>query len=229
VLVEGNVIGVRDSPEVGKRWSVSFEVSPASDGMPLLDEYGEVVGMVVRGSLLPGSESLDALQFRPSNLMRAGGSPNEILVEPMESIHLPSEQAGAVTLASLKEAGSFTPPLAGQENIETADIGTSIEKKGSYPVVDGEKFEFSRHDGEVAVLVVWTPKGKIRSDVSLEIYGLDDQEVSRAKPSPMKLGLGQRKVTSWRVDISTLPPATYRLDVLLGGVPAWRTYFRIVP
>ena len=229
VLIDGNVIGVRDWPEVGKRWSVSFEVSPRADGMPLLDEYGEAAGIVVRGSLLPGSVSLDALHFRPTNLLQAGGTVNEILVEPMDSIHLPSEQAGAVTLASLKEGGSFTPPLAGDENVETADIGTSVEKKGVYPVVNGEKFEFSRHDGDVAAFVVWAPKGKIRSDVSFGIYGLDNREVIRTKPAPMKSGPGQRKFTSWRVDISTLPPATYRLDVLLGGVPAWRTYFRVVP
>jgi len=34
-------------------------------------------------------------------------------------------------------------------------------------------------------------------------------------------------VTTWEMNVASLPPGTYRVDVWLGDAPAWRSFFRI--
>ena len=229
VIVDGNVIGRRKLPQLGDRLSLSFGVAPRADGSPLLNEYGEYIGMVVRGSLLPGSASLDVVKWGyPTNIFRPGGSFSETLAVPVEAIPVPPGDVKPKALGELAEAGQFTPPLVGYRNIERGTLALYVKSNGSYPDAVNEKFEFSQHDREMAVLVVWAAAEKIKGEAVMHIFSLDNHALFSTKPFKINLGRGQKSASVWKVALAKVPPATYRLDVNLGTNPVWRTFFRVV-
>ena len=53
-------------------------------------------------------------------------------------------------------------------------------------------------------------------------------EIGRGESTRLKLRPGQLFFSTWTFDVAGLTPGTYRVDLMLDDVPAWRGYVRIV-
>jgi hypothetical protein len=62
----------------------------------------------------------------------------------------------------------------------------------------------------------------------IRVYDLSGRLLIESKPS--KLDLKPRPAptyTWWQADISSLKPAIYRVDVIVGLSPIWRAFFKV--
>jgi len=229
-IVEGNIVGKRSFPDSGERLNLSFSLLPQASGSPLFNEYGEVIGLVVRHSLLPGSVSLKGVgPGFPMNLFRPG-APLQVqaaLAVPI-SVVPPSAQASVTPLNELARRGQFTPPLAAYREIILGSVARQVDRKRTFAEPVDESFEFSRRDPQVVVYVLFDPKEKLRTTAIWQLYDLDNRWLGASKPATVKLDPGRVLFCSWNIVITSLPPGTYRVDVALGPDPVWRTFFRVV-
>jgi hypothetical protein len=51
--------------------------------------------------------------------------------------------------------------------------------------------------------------------------------MSESKPRDVSLSPGKFAATMWEIPAATMPPGTYRFDLVLNGKTAWRDFFRI--
>jgi len=135
-----------------------------------------------------------------------------------------------VTLQTLFERGEFMQPLVENEHIGQALLLRDIddEKLGSGLAPIAGESEFSRAVGIVVVFVYWNPLAEIDTDYWLELYDLDNRRLFQGGPQRLKLKAYTRSHTVWRLSIGSLPPATYRADLLVGGQAAWRGFFKVM-
>ncbi|MBI3670091.1 MAG: trypsin-like peptidase domain-containing protein [Acidobacteria bacterium] len=228
VIVDVGITGQNSSPEAGERLNLSIYPSQRAIGGPLLNEFGEVIG-VVGGSLLPGASSLAGTRFGyPTNILGVAGIFRGILAVPITLIPAPTAGAVSTTLAELAQRGQFVAPLTGSRNVLHGTLARRVERKGPVPQPVDEKFDFTRRDTELAVFLNWNSKEKIKSTATLQLYDLNNRLLARGKPLKIDLRPNQTMFSTWQVPIANLPPATYRVDILLGEDPVWRSYFRIV-
>jgi hypothetical protein len=230
-IVDGTITGTHNFPDFGQRLHLSFSTTQKASGSPVLNDYGEVIGVIVHGSLLPGSQFLGITRGAyPGNLV-ATGSPyrlDTVLAVPINAIQIPTDGRPARSLDELERAGQLISPLQLNRNIWRGTVARKVERQGAMAEPVDEKFEYPRRDGQVAVLVSWQAKEKIKSQYSFRLYDIDNRLVSEGKPAKLNLDTGRNVDTWWQLDISKLPAGLYRLDIILGSNPAWRTFFRII-
>jgi hypothetical protein len=77
------------------------------------------------------------------------------------------------------------------------------------------------------VLVTWDPKAKLKSTAMLKLYNNENRLIGATPPVKANLAKGQVAFTSWNFAIGSLTLGFYRVDVVLGASPVWRTFFRI--
>lgn len=227
IIVDTNLTGQHSFPRAGERWNVSTPPGRQGIGSALLDEYGEVIG-VLGGALIPGARSTESFRFGYASSV---GSELRLLTGIkavlINLVSLPPANATSVSLEELARRGLFVLPLARSQNILYGTMARQWLTKGSYPQPVDEKFEFSRGDGEAAVLLTWSPKEKIKGLLSLGLYDLDNRLLSESKPKKIDLQPGRGDFSAWKFPISSLSPGIYRLDVALDGAPIWRAFFQI--
>ena len=90
-----------------------------------------------------------------------------------------------------------------------------------------QRFVFSRREGQASVFVQWNPQEKKDALSRYEIYDADYRLTGKSEPSKLKLRRGELFFSAWTFGIERLPPAVYRVDLLLGEAPIWRGYLRI--
>ena len=217
-VTAGDVVGVNDYPEIGKRLSVSLYNGGASPGAPVLDEFGRLLGVVSAG-LFPGAESAI---MRMADL----GAPSHTLVVPLAALAV-SSAAPAVPLAELASRGLFTPAVRRSRDVMSAGFAASILRDGARTQPVEQKTEFSVTEKAVTTFVNWDPKGKIKSAVILRVYAFDNKQLGETKPLKVNLSPGSLTMSSWQFAV---PPTegVYRVDVFLDADVAWRGYFRVV-
>lgn len=222
-----NISGTHDYPSAGQRMLLAFMASPKAAGSPLLNEYGEVIG-VIAGSTIPGSSSL--LQERTgyfSGLVRVRNGPDTVAV-PIELVKMPAAVLVASTFAELKQRGQFVPPLIGSELVEQGTLALRLDNRANVtPMALDEKYEFTQKDQQFYVFIMWTPKEKRNTTTKIQIYDLDNNLLSDGKPTKLNMKPSQVAYTSWQLTIRVFRPGTYRIDVTLGDEPAWRTFFSV--
>lgn len=228
-IVDGNITGERNAIPLGDRLDLSFAMQSLADGSPIVNEYGEVVGVYVRRSLLPGSASLDVLSLGfPLNIFGHRVPTQERLAVPISLVRMPTADVHTSSFSELAAAQQFTPPLARYRNVSRGTIAARIEREGSLEEPADEKFEFSRQEGRMVVFIDWDPEEKIKSNAVLDIYDFSNRLRMTSKPAKIRLSKGQRSSTAWTLDISHMQTETYRVDVVLGADPVWRSFFKLV-
>lgn len=229
-IVDGNIVGKRTFPEFGQRLNLSFSLQTLANGSPLLNEFGEVIAIVVRHSLLPGSASVDVLrQGYPLNLF-GGGAPfsaQAALAVPMGVVASPSDEKPLTLLAELARTGHFTEPLVSFREIIRGTLATGVDNKGVQPTPVDEKFEFSRRQNELSVYLEWYPREKVKSIAYCRLYDIDNRMLTTSKPAKLNFNAGRMYINTWTLGIGSLPVGIYRVDVVIDASPVWRTYFRI--
>lgn len=222
------ITGSQKSSKGGDRISVSWTGGPLTFGSPLLDQYGQVIG-VLGGSLVPGIESLSrpgGRQYMQSGALPPGlGAP---LVVPIGAVPEQFESAQPASLSALAAQGLFVMPVSRDTQVLSGILCTNYQQLGRVALSALDpRFEFSRAKDMLAVVITWTPDKKVKSTVQFQIYDLDNHLVEQTRPAKIDL---QPQVTAYsgiKLPVSSLQPGMYRIDLLLGDSPEWREFFRV--
>jgi hypothetical protein len=224
-LAETELVGAQEYPAAGRRLAISYAPSAAAIGGPLLNEYGQVIG-VVGGSMLPGASTLQALRFGYSaSLLKITGVLGGVLGVPIDLVSLAPPRR--IALAEMARGGQFTPLLSQHEEVMSGLMCRQIDHKSAFGRAVGEGVEFRRRDTEIYVQVTWEPKSKRKGQGVLEVYDLENRAIFRSAPGKMNLEQGKILTTEWKLALNSLAPGIYRVDVLLDGEAAWRTFIKI--
>lgn len=229
IILDGNIVGKNTLPRAGDRLNLNFHVEPEAIGSPLLNKYGEVIGVVSRGGALPGIGSLRALRLSyPGNLFGTRGRYTRVVAVPANLLSAPPADASVRRLDELARTAQFVSPLVGSHNISRGTVTRRIKKEGFYVRPIDERFEYSRDEGKIAVLLSWNPLEKRKGRTFLRVYDLDNQLRAESKPRKTNLKPGKVFDSWWELSTAQFPLGTYRVDVIFGSDPIWRSFFRIV-
>lgn len=225
VLVETSLIGKQNLGPAGDRLNIGDTANRRAMGSPLLNEYGEVVGLL-GGSLLPGAAFLEDVAFgaRSNSL----GSPSRgSFAVPIKLVD--ESTSTGTTIEALAKSGNFTPALVSTEAVLNGTLARTVNKKVDPPQVIDSKTEFSRANPEGVVFITWLPKEKRKGQPSLRLYDLDNHLISETL-NKKKITVTPNKLSYslWEINLTDLRPGIYRFDVLLDGDFVWRTFFRMV-
>jgi len=216
IITEANIVGQEQgAPE---RFRVG---APIATGSPLLDDRGDLVGLAFGGGT---DESLGPAMMTTG--LGAVRIPFGNLVLPAH--RLPTASAARNTLADLARRGEFMAPLAaGKRHVISGVFAGRIERGGVVPVPVDQKFVFSRRERQASVFVQWDPKERKDVLTWFEVYDADYKKIGQGEPTKLKMRAGQLFFSSWTFNIGGLPPATYRVDMILDGAPVWRGFVRV--
>lgn len=226
VLIETSLIGKQNlgSP-AGERLNVADTSNKRAIGSPLLNEYGEVIGLI-GGSLIPGSAFIEDLAFgaRSNSL---GMTSRGMFAVPIGLVN--DSSGGATTIDGLAKSGQFMPALVSTQSVLSGVLARTINKKTSPPEPIEERIEFLRANAQGVLLLTWMAREKRKGKPSLRLYDLDNNLISES-PNKKKITVEPNKLSysTWEFNLGTLQPGIYRFDVLLEGDFVWRTFFRIV-
>jgi S1-C subfamily serine protease len=228
VLSEVKIIGKNTFPTAGDRLNLSNSMTAKAVGAPLLNVYGEVVG-ILEGGLNPGINQGNSNEvylldgFQPTDRTSGG------MAVPVSMVNL--TQTTPYAMENLIRDGVSFPPLVAGRHVSYIQFTHRIDRSSGNPWPADYATQFSRRDGKMAIFVTWDPKAEIKGLVSFQIYSRDNKPlVLSQKIKDAKVGLkpGKRVATCWQIDISDVPVGIYRVDVLLNDEPASRAFFRIV-
>ncbi|HXG64789.1 MAG TPA: hypothetical protein VNO70_06755, partial [Blastocatellia bacterium] len=183
----------------------------------------------IGGSLIPGAAFLEEIGFaNPTSLSHLGSPVRGALAVPITLLPDPAPNAPATTVDELAQSGQFTPPLVGAGNVMSATLSRSVDQKMGYPQPIDQRGEFSRRDGQAALILTWYPKEKRKGIPAVRLYDLDNRVISESKGKGITLKPNKLFYSTWQLNLGGLPPGVYRLDILLDADPVWRIFFRMV-
>ena len=189
VIVPMDIIGKNQFPGAGDRLNVT---GGGAVGAPLLDEYGEVIG-VMGGSLLPGASSLDGVRFGYSTGALLRGAYRGELAVPLPMVNLSGARQS--TLEGLLKTGESTPPLEAHEHVISGTLSRDVDRgKGLQNPID-ERYEYLPRDLQCYVLLGMNPKEKRDTMVTLRVFDIDNHPLGTSKPS--KLSCARTSTCPW--------------------------------
>lgn len=225
VLVETSLIGKQNLGVAGDRLNIGDTPNRRAVGSPVLNEFGDVIGLVGAG-LIPGAAFLEDMAFGARN--NALGSPSRgALAVPISLVDESSASSG--TIEGLASSGQFIPALVGSQSALSGVLARTVNRKTDPPQPIEQKSEFSRADNQGVLLVTWLADEKRKGRPSLRLYDLDNHLINEA-PNKKKITVNPNKLSysTWDLTFANLPAGIYRLDVLLEGDVVWRTFFRMI-
>lgn len=228
-LTDGSITGKNSFAKAGERLLVASAATPQSVGGPLLNEFGEFVGMIA-GDIAPGGESMKLLVLTSGGPSHMQGLDMEVtaLAAPLSLLPVPSQHMQPTSLAEINAAGEFLPLVQTSNLIGMATFTSYMEKDPDRPLfVRNYHDVFSRKENKASVYVSWSPREKKKVKVTLRLFDLDNRLISEAKDREISLAPGKFAASAWDVTVSTMPAGLYRTDLLLNGATIWRGFFRI--
>ena len=226
-IVDTNLTGNNSYPSAGERLLVPYPIGSETAGSPLLNEYGEVIGVMVLHTI-PGASSLSTGKYFSYSNFALSKNFSQGLALPISLVPELTADASETPMADLLQNGMFIPPLVGSENVAQGELALRVEnRQGSSPFPVQERFEFGHKDGKFAAFIMWNPKEKLNTQTLLRLYDLNNRLLFEAKPAKLTLRPNQVTYSTWQVVIEKVPVGKYRIDILLGSQPAWRTFFSV--
>jgi hypothetical protein len=135
-VTSAEVVGVNDYPGTGRRLSISLLNGGATPGAPVVNEYGELIGVVSEG-LNPGVDTvvvrMGSLTDLPPTLVIPATAFANINGTPM-------------TLADLAGKGVFTPRVVMARHVLSGGFASKILRDGGRTQPVDQKTEFSAQD-----------------------------------------------------------------------------------
>jgi hypothetical protein len=218
VIGQAQVAGRRD---VSSGRSLLRLSDTFAGGSPVLDGQCRLLGVVVADSVpsWPGPP-LDGLHHQAGPVDGAAVVPYELL--------LPARGASPVTLADMMNQGIFMRPLSAERRLVVSGVfAARLARVNAVMWPVDQAWAFSRSTGSVVAYVQWDSTQQRDAMTSFEVFDLENQVVGRSGSAELKLRPGRPMYSSWTFSIQTLPPGTYRVDLLLDGSPVWRAYLEI--
>lgn len=228
IIADGTIVGQNAYPRSGQRLNFVSVPSRATVGSPLVNEFGDVVGMV-SGNLLPGADSAGTVMFPPSadnptqpNYSRDG------LAVPIDLIPAAAPDEQTTTLEELARKGQMVPLIDSEHQIIFAGLALTMEKgQGGRPSPSNSRQVFSRQDQKIWVYVSWNENLKFKGTATMAVYNTENRAVAVSNPQKLNLHSGSLAMTTWDIPLATLPTGIYRVDVSQGDDIVWRRYFRL--
>lgn len=220
VLADAAIVGIQTHGQAGERIHITFSPPERSIGAPLLNEYGEVIG-VAGGALLPGTGTLGRVSYAPIGFGIQTGRAVPIT-------DLKTDASAPATLHELSTRGEFLTLLRKGVAFQ-GSLGTAVNTSApGYTRVVDAKTEFQRSAGEIYLVIVWEqdPKAK-KGQTTFRVYDVNNRLLSESKPGKVDLKPGRTGSTHWKFSIANWPVGTYRADVTYDGEPVWRGFFKV--
>lgn len=228
-LADGSITGKNSFPKAGDRVLVASGVASASYGGPLLDGYGNYVG-ILGGNIVPGGDPVKIL-----SLLNDPGANSRIIDWETTGLAVPSSvlpefpaSASVTRLADLVSRGEFLAPVVKFKSIQFAALaGAIIKTPNSMPTPTEYKQVFSHRDNKVVLYISWQPPAKEKLNMLLRLFNADNKMFFESKPREISLAPGRYMTTTWDMAITAIPAGIYRVDLILNDKTAWREFFRI--
>ncbi len=206
ILLEGSIVGQHSTATTGARLLASFSTGFATRGSPVLNDSGEIIGLIEGGPRQP--PAVPGVPVIPIGL-------------------IPPESKAAVSLTELVRTGVLMRPLAGERNILSAGFANKFKNQGPGSQPIDQRYEFTRAERTMVVFVTWQPQERLRGLLTLQIYDDENRVVGQSKAKKVNLRAGNTVLTDFTMSVPS-EPGVYRADVLIDGRPAWREFFRVV-
>ena len=215
VLLQGQVTGKTQGTSGGLM--VSFVNGAGTFGSPVVNEYGELIGLL-------GADPTPSRSF-----LRTTGGTVEFGNVPMIPIAAIAPRPGVAvsTLEARRKRGDLLEPLVGEAHVLSGGFATSISR-GPLVGPENQRAEFSSADKELVVFVTWSPRDRLKGQTSFKVYNSANQLVTMSKPKKVDLRKNELVLSSWRIPVFQ-KPGTYRAEIHFQDKPAWRDYVRILP
>lgn len=213
VISDGQIVGKQSYEGWGERLSISGIFSSAAVGGPVLNEHGEVLGLL--GGALPEPH-------------RYSGGATFTITGSVVPIDLISARANATLtpLQTLWATNQFTAAVTAERSISFGMITQGKPKKGRVPFPKDMKVDFSSRDEFASIVVAFQAIEPWKNTVRLQIYDVDNHLLSGGDPVKISLRSGETQERTWSFAL-VMPPGIYRADVLVGEEVAWREYFKL--
>lgn len=218
VLVGGTITGqaatVAGQPVVVATFPSAFGMP----GAPVLDEYGELFGML--GAGMPGDS-------RPvEHIVAARG---DLKGAPVIPFSLVSTQptAAPVSLAALRATGSLMPSVVGGGQVASGGFTRAAVKRGDTGPTEFVE-DFSVRDKLIGILLNWAPAERLRGQAVLLVFDADNKLLAASAPRKVDFRKGDYVRSTWQVP-APAGAGRYRIDVLIGANTYWRGVLRINP
>jgi S1-C subfamily serine protease len=222
VIVPVDVGGVSPPAGYGGRIRFAPSVPAGALGGPLIDDRGNVVG-ILGGSLMPGAR-LDPRTMEQYPWLFHDQSSTSATVIAAVPVPVP---AAPKTLADLRAMSLLTPPIAPMPEFVSGGAATELPKDANNHIIR-DRTEFSaRDDAQINVYGYWLKKAKLsKGELSGAVFDAENQV--RVTIAPKKITLtDQQQRVAFAISPKGLTPGYYRIDVCWDGKPAWRLYVHI--
>lgn len=196
----------------------TFLNGTGTPGAPVLNEFGELIG-IVGATDVPGVTRLqDVLRFRA----QLKGAP----IVPFNLVRvIPTTEPPSMT--DLRAKGELIAAVTGEEHVLSGGFARGITKASTVTPSD-QRDEFSIRDPKFIVFVTWTPQQRLKGASVLRLRDSQDRVVVDSKPSKIDVRKGSTSLSSWEIPMMSAP-GIYRADVMIDGKPMWRGFLRITP
>jgi hypothetical protein len=215
VLVDGNITGQRETP-AGAQFLVTFLNGSGTPGAPLINEFGELIG-IVGGAGVSGATRL-------SELIRFRGEMKGVPIIPLTGVRFRPD-APAETMAALRRRGDLVAALEGDEHVVSGGFAKDIAK-GPVVAPSDQREQFSGRDKMFVAWVNWSPEQRVRGQGILRVFDGENRVVLESKPAKVDLKKGQLTLSSWQIPVPQ-NPGRYRVDALIDQKPIWRGFVQI--
>lgn len=217
VLLEGQITGLAGGPATPTSgWMASFFNGLGTSGAPVMNEYGELLG------ILSGPPRPEVQRLRDVASADFGNTP----VLPLSAIPPPPYPAPA-SLDDLRARGQLLAPLHGDAHVLSGGFAPAIVRGPTVRPQD-QREEFSVREKELVVFVTWAPRTPLKGQTSFHFFDAHNRVVASSKNAKVNLRKNDLVLSSAKVPVFQ-QPGTYRVEIHLDGKPAWRGYVRITP
>jgi S1-C subfamily serine protease len=219
-----NISGRTELSGFGERVFTDPRLPPVAIGGPLLDFYGQVVG-IIGGSLVQGAPRSKGYRVDQTTFVDSSafvGDINIVTVVPVDQKVLRSDHR-VMSLRELRENGTLTPALT--DSPVTVFATTTREVSRDYVVAANTRF--SRKEN-IVIFTNWqNRKGIRKGTAAINIY--DAINRLRAKPIVQELNIPVSGVYQFAAEFSaaTLETGWYRVDVSWDDLPVERLFFYV--
>jgi hypothetical protein len=223
ILSEGQIVGQQSPQDWGERISVSGVYGSGAAGGALINDYGEVIGIL--GGVLPESFLSGFSSQSDSELVYATTGGTSVAASLLPK----AVPASRSTLQDLWSKGQMMPPITNSKYILFGMLshGEKIKGKKFQPGEREQKVTFQRNDASASALLHFANSENFKSTTVIKLYDLDNRPLATGKTEKLNVSRGEFAERMWQLPLSNLPPGIYRLDVEVGDGVAWRQFFKL--
>jgi hypothetical protein len=218
VLVEGGISGQLNGAGSGPRYIVQWTNGMGVPGAPVINEYGELIG-IVGGALVSGVSSL-------GDLLRYRAPLRGVPVVPASLVRW-TPGAPPRALADARASGDLLPAIRGDEHVVAGGFAKRLLRTQTVAPSEIAQ-EFTAADKTLVAFISWGPQTRVKGTVMLRVFDDNNKLIAESKPKKMDMRQGSLTLTSWDLTVPSAP-GWYRGEFLLDGVPFYRAFMRVEP